>query len=318
LPPRPADPTDRAAALDYFSITLSHPRWLAGRWLDRLGFDTAETWMKFNNTAAPLTLRANRLVTTPEALTKHLDDEDVRVRPGEFAPDALRVEEGYPLRGEGLANGWFVVQDEASQLVAIAAAARPGIRVLDACASPGGKTTAMAAAMDGRGLIVASDLRNRRVQLLRQTVQAARASRIAIVQTDLLNPLPFAASFDLVVVDAPCSGLGTLRRDPDIRWRRSEHDLPALAAAELRMLRNAAAVVAPGGRLLYATCSSEPDENEAVADAFVASTDQFRPIDARAAAPALAEAVVDRRGHLRTEPHRHGLEAFFAANFRRM
>ena len=318
LPPRPADPADRAAALDYFSVTLSHPRWLAGRWLDRLGFDTAETWMKFNNTAAPLTLRANRLVTTPEALTKHLDDEDVRVRPGEFGPDALLVEEGYPLRGEGLANGWFVVQDEASQLVAIAAAARPGIRVLDACASPGGKTTAMAAAMDGRGLIVASDLRNRRVQLLRQTVQAARASRIAIVQTDLLNPLPFAASFDLVVVDAPCSGLGTLRRDPDIRWRRSEHDLPALAAAELRMLRNAAAVVAPGGRLLYATCSSEPDENEAVADAFVASTDQFTPIDARAAAPALAEAVVDRRGHLRTEPHRHGLEAFFAANFRRM
>lgn len=318
LPPRPADPTDRAAALDYFSVTLSHPRWLAGRWLDRLGFGTAEAWMKFNNTAAPLTLRTNRLVTTPEALTKHLEDEDVRVDPGEFAPDALRVEEGYPLRGEGLANGWFVVQDEASQLVAIAAAARPGSRVLDACASPGGKTTAMAAAMEGRGLIVASDRRNRRVQLLRQTVQAARASRIAIVQTNLLNSLPFAAAFDLVVVDAPCSGLGTLRRDPDIRWRRSEHDLPALAAAELTMLRNAAAVVARGGRLLYATCSSEPDENEAVADAFVASTDQFTPMDARDAAPALAEAVVDRRGHLRTEPHRHGLEAFFAASFRRM
>jgi 16S rRNA (cytosine967-C5)-methyltransferase len=318
LPPRPADPTDRAAALDYFSVTLSHPRWLAGRWLDRLGFDTAEAWMKFNNTAASLTLRANRLVTTPEVLTKLLDDEDVRLRPGIFAPDSLQVEEGYPLRGEGLANGWFVVQDEASQLVAIAAAARPGIRVLDACASPGGKTTAMAAAMEGRGLIVASDLRNRRVQLLRQTVQAARATRIAIVQTNLLNPLPFAPVFDLVVVDAPCSGLGTLRRDPDIRWRRSEHDLPALAAAELTMLRNAAAVVAPGGRMLYATCSSEPEENEHVADAFVASTEQFTPIDARDAAPALVEAVVDRRGHLRTEPHRHGLEAFFAANFRRM
>ncbi len=317
LPARPTDPTDRGAVLDYLSVTLSHPRWLAERWLDRLGFETSQTWMTFNNAAAPLTLRANRLVTTPAALARTLDDENVRVRPGAYAPDALVVEEGYPLRGEGLANGWFVVQDEASQLVAMAAGAAPGLRVLDACASPGGKTTAMAAAMEGRGLIVASDRRDRRIQLLRNTVRATRAPRVDIVQANLLTPLPFGAIFDLVVVDAPCSGLGTLRRDPDIRWRRSEHDLPSLAAAELTMLKHAAAAVAPGGRLLYATCSGEPEENEGVADAFVADTPDFTPLNLREVIPAMPTAVIDRRGHLRTEPHTHRLEAFFAAMFRR-
>jgi 16S rRNA (cytosine967-C5)-methyltransferase len=306
------------AALDYLSITLSHPRWLAARWLERLGFETAESWMQFNNAAAPLTLRTNRLVTTGEALTRHLEAEDVRVHPGAFAPDALIVDEGYPLRGAGLSDGLFVVQDEASQLVALATGATPGLRVFDACASPGGKTTAMAAAMEGRGSIIASDLRDRRIQLLTQTVRTARASHVAIVQTNLLKPLPFAAVFDLVVVDAPCSGLGTLRRDPDIRWRRNEHDIPVFAAAELTMLQHAAAVVAPGGRLLYATCSSEPEENEGVADAFALTMPAFAPLDLRESAPALPAAVVDARGRLRTEPHRHGLEAFFAAGFRRM
>jgi 16S rRNA (cytosine967-C5)-methyltransferase len=313
LPPRPADPGDREGALDYLSITLSHPRWLAARWLDRHGFAATETWLQFNNTPAPLTLRANRLKIAPPDLIARLAAEDVRVRPATFAPDAFLVEEGAPLRGAAYDEGLFVVQDEASQLVALAANAAPGTMVLDACASPGGKTTAMAASMDGRGSIVASDLRDRRIQLLRRTVAVAGAPNVFIVQANLLKPLPFARRFDLVVVDAPCSGLGTLRRDPDIRWRRTEQDLTALAAAELTMVRNAAEAVAPGGRLVYATCSSEPEENDGVADAFLAGAPDFAPVDARTASPDLPAAVVDARGRLRTEPHRHGLEAFFAA-----
>jgi len=317
LPARPSDASDRDAALDYLSVTMSHPRWLAARWLERFGLEIAERWTQFNNTPARLTLRTNRLTTTPEDLVRRLDDQDVRVISGVYARDALIVEKGYPLRGEGLTEGWFVVQDEASQLVAIAAAVGPGMRVLDACASPGGKTTAMAAALERRGFIVASDRRDRRIQLLRQAVRSARAEHVGIVQTNLLEPLPFGAVFDLVVVDAPCSGLGTLRRDPDIRWRRREYDLSALAAVELTMLENAAAVVAPGGRLLYATCSSEPEENEGVVDAFRLTNPLFAELDLRAAAPALPAAVIDSRGHLRTTPDAHGLEAFFAAMLRR-
>ena len=129
--------------------------------------------------------------------------------------------------------------------------------------------------------------------------------------------MPFTRPFDCVLVDAPCSGLGILRRDPDIRWRRRESDLALLAAAQLQMLGQAADAVANGGRLIYATCSSEPEENEAVADAFLAGTPQFTAVDARRASDDLPAAVVDSRGHLRTLPHVHGLEAFFGAVFRR-
>lgn len=317
LPCRPADPADREAALAYLSITLSHPRWLAERWLDRFGLDIADTWMRFNNEAAPLTLRANRFRMTPENLSNRLAAEDVRVHRGRFAVDALVIDEGHPLRGDGLDQGWFVVQDEASQLVGMLASPGKPARVLDACASPGGKSTAIAASMEGRGLVVACDVRARRIELLRRTIAATGAPNIRVVQADLLKPLPFSRGFDLVVVDAPCSGLGTLRRDPDIRWRRRDDDLTTLAAAEITMVQRAADAVGPGGRLVYATCSSEPEENEGVVDAFLGSTGDFTPLHAHAAAPALPEAVVDSRGHLRTEPHRHGLEAFFGAAFER-
>jgi len=317
LPPRPGDAADRSSVLDYFSITLSHPRWLAARWLDRFGFEGAEAWLKFNNAPGAVTLRTNRLQLTPQQLIARLALEDVKTHPATFAIDGLIVDEGYPLRGKGLEEGWFVAQDEASQLVAMLAGEHVSGSALDACASPGGKTTALAAAMGGQGLLVACDVRERRIDLLRRTVAAARASNVRIVQADLLKPLPFRAAFACVLVDAPCSGLGTLRRDPDIRWRRREADLDTLAAAELTMLQHAAERVAPGGRLIYATCSSEPEENEGVADAFLASTPRFVPVPAHHTHPALAETLVDARGHLRTEPHRHGLEAFFAAVFER-
>lgn len=317
LPARPVDPDDRHAVLEYFAIALSHPRWLAERWYDRFGFDVAERWMQFNNAPARLTLRANRLRVTPQALRDRLAELEVTTAPGRFARDALIVEEGHPLREPGGEQGLFVVQDEASQLVALLAGPHPGWRVLDACASPGGKATAIAASLDEGGRVVACDVRERRVNLLRRTVEAMGTTNILIVQADLLSPLPFAATFDCVIVDAPCSGLGTLRRDPDIRWRRREADLATLADRQRQMLRHAAQVVTPGGRLVYATCSSEPEENEHVADAFLQQSSDFVVVDARRAHPVLPALVIDNRGHLRTAPHLHGLEAFFGAVFER-
>jgi 16S rRNA (cytosine967-C5)-methyltransferase len=316
LPPRPQDPGDRPAATLYLSVTLSHPRWLVERWYHRFGFEATERWLQFNNAPAPLTLRANRLRTTPAALAEHLAQEKVVVTPGRFAPDALIVERGHTLRAANA--GLFVVQDEASQLVPLLAGARPGARVLDTCASPGGKTTALAAAMEPGGLLVACDVRDRRMDLLRRTVEATGASSVRLVQADVLKPLPFSRRFDCVLVDAPCSGLGILRRDPDIRWRRREEDLAPLAAAQLVMLQHAAAAVAPGGRLIYATCSSEPEENESVAAAFLAASPEFAPVALNrdpTALPAAVVPVIDVRGHLRTYPHVHGLEAFFGAVF---
>jgi len=317
LPPRPGGAVDRDAALDYLSITLSHPRWIAARWLDRLGFDDAERWMLFDNAPGSMILRANRLRTTRDDLSALLADEGIHAHPSRYAPDALVVDDGNPLRSTTADRGLFFVQDEASQLVALLAGDAPPPRVLDACASPGGKTTAIAAAMEGRGLLVATDVRDRRIDLLRRTVAASGAVNVRVVQADARVPLPFSSPFDCVLVDAPCSGLGTLRRDPDIRWRRHESDLPVLAASELTMLQRAADAVAPCGRLIYATCSSEPEENEGIADAFLMTTPGFRPVPADAASARLPHDVVDRRGHLRTLPHVHGLEAFFAAVFER-
>jgi 16S rRNA (cytosine967-C5)-methyltransferase len=319
LPPRPSDPSNRQAALEYLSTTLSHPEWLVTRWYDRMGFDATERWLQFNNQPASLTLRVNRLKATPDALVARLASDGVPTISGRFAPDALIVDSSgaaSALQSSSWTDGWFIVQDEASQLISTLARPRPGDRVLDTCASPGGKTIALAAGMGDRGLLVACDVREKRVALLRRTVTACGASAVRIVQADAAMPLPFTAQFDLVLVDAPCSGLGTLRRDPDIRWRRREEDLPALAAVQRQMLRHAADAVAPGGRLIYATCSSEPEENEAVAAAFAASARDFVPVDASTIAGVPA-AVVDPRGHLRTAPHLHGLEAFFGAVFER-
>jgi 16S rRNA (cytosine967-C5)-methyltransferase len=195
------------------------------------------------------------------------------------------------------------------------------MKVLDACASPGGKTTAMAAMAGDRAQIVATDVRSARMQLLRETVSISGARNIRVLQADLEAGLPFGAEFDVVFVDAPCSGLGTVRRDPDIRWKRAETDLVPLAHAQLNMIRNAATAVRPGGRLIYATCSSEPEENERVVSSFVAENGKFALIDLRSERPAgfdVLDPVIDDRGVLRTLPHEHGLEAFYGAVLRRV
>src|SRR5207237_4737423 len=162
------------------------------------------------------------------------------------------------------------------------------------------KTTAIAAAMEGQGLVVACDVRRRRIDLLRTTIDSTAAPNVRIVQADPLRPLPFSDRFDLVVLDAPCSGLGTLRRDPDIRWRRSPDELDDLAGRQLEMLQRAAAVLRPGGRIIYATCSSEPEEDEDVVTAFLSSHPDFRLAPERV--PSGLAAFTTPGGHFRTLP----------------
>ena len=311
-------PLPAAPPIDLLSITLSHPRWLAERWLARHGAADAERWARFNNAPAALTLRANTLVTTREALARDLASADVQTEPTRFAPDGLIVTAGNPLLTPLAGTGVFVVQDEASQLVGLFTAASPGERVLDACASPGGKTTQMAAMMRDQGTIVAADVRGRRLELLSRAVAASEARGIRVVQADARGAPPYRASFDAILLDAPCSGLGTIRRDPDVRWRRTEADLPALAAAQLEMLSSLAAVVRPGGRIVYSTCSSEPEENEEVVEAFLAAHPAFARVTPQAFTDRRdLSGLLDGRGALKTLPFRDGLEAFYAAELRR-
>ena len=327
LPPRPDTSsntgsnaaTDRAAALAYLGVTCSHPEWLVARWLERHGFDASERWVRFNNEMPRLTLRVNTLRGSRDAVAAALRAAGVETTPTRHAPDGLIVTAGNPLRAPddnssfGSFSGSFFVQDEASQLVSLVVAARPGERVLDLCASPGGKTVAMAADARDTCVLVACDVRAHRVRLLRDMVRTSGAACIRVAHVAASGPLPFAQVFDRVLVDAPCSGLGTIRRDPDIRWRRSERDLARCALDQRALLERAAVLVRPLGRLVYATCSSEPDENEAVVDAFLSAHDEFELVDLHEDASPRLVPVLDERGMMRTLPFAHGLEAFFAA-----
>jgi 16S rRNA (cytosine967-C5)-methyltransferase len=302
LPRRPGQDASDEDWGAYLAISLAHPRWLVDRWVARYGREATEAWETFDNSPAPLTLRANTLRISRDDLAARLHDAGVVTERCTRARDGLVVRSGNPLATALAHSGAFFIQDEASQLVAEFADARPGERVLDACASPGNKTTAMAAHMRDDGVIVACDVRERRVRLLDRTIRESGSRAVRIAALDASRPLPFGAAFDLVLIDAPCSGLGVLRRDPDIKWRRSWEDLPPLAALQRQMLAAAAAVVRPGGRIVYSTCSSEPDENEDVVAGFLAETPGF-----------------EKSGDpLRTLPFGDGLEAFYACRLIRV
>ncbi len=311
LPPRPEDPRNRAEAVAHLSITHSHPDWLVARWLDRYGFEAAEAWVRFNNEPPSLTVRVNRLRAARADVQVALAAEGIDTKPTRYAPDGLIVVSGNPLHRR--LDGLFFVQDEASQIVPLVVGARPGEHVLDVCASPGGKTVAMAADMTDAGSLVACDVRRTRVALLHDMIRVSGSRNVRVVHIAQAGNLPFRSVFDRVLIDAPCSGLGTIRRDPDIRWRRREGDLAIFADEQLALLRRAASVLRPGGRLVYATCSSEPEENERVVDRFLSLEDRFHLLDLREHAPEGVRELLDDRGMLRTLPFLHGLEAFFAA-----
>ncbi|HXT69865.1 MAG TPA: transcription antitermination factor NusB [Vicinamibacterales bacterium] len=296
LPRRPERRGTRDSALNYLSVTLSHPRWLVSRWLDRLGFEQTERWCQFNNSSPAVTVRLIDGAPLPDWT------------PARFVPGAFQLPAGALGRLDPIVRDSLMVQDEGSQLVAAAAGVQPGDRVLDLCAAPGGKTIIFSTAAGPKGQVVASDVRPARVHLLRAMIQRAGLD-VPVLALDGESGLPFGATFDRVVVDAPCSGLGTLRRDPDIKWTREEAGLPAFAERQARLLDQATTAVRPGGHLVYATCSSEPEENESVIDAFLTRTPAFR----LAAVDSVDAQLVTARGFLSTLPPRDELDAFFAA-----
>ena len=314
LPKHPADTAPRARWLEYLTISLSHPAWLVERWIDRYGAKDTEAWCLFNNRTPDVVVRPRAGISATELLHS-LQSRDVHATPARYVPDAISLPPGAlgRLAPDDLER--IHVQDEGSQLVARAVAARPGERVLDLCASPGGKTMVMASdlgltnATPMPGLI-AADHRPARVRLLAETLQRAHVP-VPIVRLDARGPLPFAAEFDAVLVDAPCSGLGTLSRDPDLKWSRTASQLHGLAADQRRMLRAAADAVRPGGRLIYATCSSEPEENIDVVTEFLGEDRRFglEPVAASGVPPRM----IDARGCLATLPYRDALDSFFGA-----
>jgi 16S rRNA (cytosine967-C5)-methyltransferase len=289
---------DRDPLVAHLSIVHSHPGWLVERWLARYGEANTEAWLAFNNHPAAMCLAVNRHFTSREALAAELAAAGVDTTPTVRAQHGLSVIDGRALATEAFNQGLFVVQDEASQLIAELVRPAPSHRVLDLCASPGGKTLALSASA---AHVTACDVREPRVRLLSRTLERCRVPNVSISLVPGQGELPFARhAFDLVLIDAPCSGLGTIRRDPDIRWRRSPADLERFAADQRALLARTADLVKPGGALVYATCSSEPEENDDVVNGFVDGHDDY---------------TIQQRHQ--TLPFADGLEAFFGAVLRR-
>ena len=316
LPARPASLEDREGWLAYLSIALSHPEWLVTRWLDRYGPDAVERWCRFNNMPPRVTFRLRPGVDRATFLAR-LAAAEVPAEPAAYTANAVHVLAGGASRVPPDLHDDAVIQDEGSQLVGHVTAGCRGERVLDLCASPGGKTMLVSESIPAPLQVVACDLRPTRVALLRAMLERGQQPA-SIVRLDAGAPLPFGAVFDTVLLDAPCSGLGTLRRDPDLKWSRRPGDLEALARSERRLLDRAATAVRPGGALVYATCSSEPEENEQVVAAFLSAHPGFTaaPVSFPPAVTGSTE-LLDADGRLQTLPFRHDLDAFFAAVLRR-
>ena len=287
--------------IEWLAVDASHPVWLIERWVKAIGMEEAKEFA-YGNNMVPLTVfRVVRMRADQEEVLSKLRAAGASLARSYLAEDAWRISQGTSMLRELSAAGQIYLQDEASQLVPQLLNVEPGERVLDLCAAPGGKTTLMADRAGDRAMIIAADRSSSRMATVIATSSLHGLKSIKPVILDATEQLPFkAGAFDKVLVDAPCSGTGTLGRNPEIRWRLSAADISAFAEKQKKILERAAEAVKPGGRLVYSTCSVEPEENEEVIEEFLRRNDRFRIVDT-----------------VRTWPQRHGCDGFFMAVLQR-
>lgn len=296
------DPAEKIA------VQTSHPRWLIERWIESFGPATADSFARANNQQPPTAFRVVARQATEADVISRLTAAGAKLAQSSIAPGAWRINGATALLRELATSGQIYIQDEASQLVAQSLNVQTGQRVLDLCAAPGGKTTLIADRVNDDATIIANDYSPVRLETLGRSIAKQQLRSIQLMVVDAGSELPFPPdSFDRVLVDAPCSGTGTLRHNPEIRWRLTPADIEELAQQQQKFLRNVANVVRPGGRLLYSTCSVETEENEDVVRAFLEDDRRFVP------APVSSDGATT----LRTWPQTEGCDGFFMAAFER-
>jgi 16S rRNA (cytosine967-C5)-methyltransferase len=313
-------PTGIAGA-EQLGILHSHPTWMVERWLARFGEERTVALLEASNRAPRLSCALHDLARRAE-IFEGLRSAGLRVEPGQILQSAFAVSGGSPSRTLAFREGAISIQDEASQVVPLLLGVRAGERVLDLCAAPGGKTSALARAAGAGGLVVASDRHAHRLLAMREQFKRLGLRDVRFVELDAARRLPFGIQFDRILVDAPCSGTGTLARHPEIRWRLRPEQLTEFHSLQSALLRWTLERLAPGGTLVYSTCSLEAEENERVVEDVLRNFRAVQLLSVGKVAGALdgklvagldARGLFDAAGYFRTLPGVQGTDGFFAA-----
>lgn len=306
---------------DTLSIRYSFPIWMVEHFIREYGMTTTEQLLASSNIAPHSSIRVNKLKTTTATLIDKLAKDDIVAKPSPLAEDGLIVEQGGHLAAHGLfKEGLFSMQDESSMLVAEVLDAKSGMRVLDACAAPGGKTMHIAERMQGKGTIYANDLYEHKAELIKQQAERLGLYNIEVSASDasLLDQKFEAESFDAILLDAPCSGLGVIKRKPEIKWTKQPEDITEIAQIQARLLQVVSKLVKVGGTLVYSTCTMAKAENEQQLQQFLAQNPQFKldpNWDKALLARLKQQGVVDDsfQGYIQVLPQQANSDGFFIA-----
>jgi 16S rRNA (cytosine967-C5)-methyltransferase len=321
-PPLDANP------IEHIAISLSYPTWLVKRWLQTRGVSWTLAFCRASNQIAPLALRVNSLLTQREEVSRSLEENGIAATVSKIAPDGLVLENrtitAFDTPGEQtlkdvLNREDIYVQDESAMLVPYLLSPADAQFIADLCAAPGGKTAHLAHLMGNAGKLIAVDVSAEKIAFLQKNCRRIGAHNVETRVMDAAKAdLEFIKTADAVLIDAPCSGFGTLRRHPDIRWNKSFEQVRALSEVQYNLLKNAAQHIKPGGVLVYSTCSIEPMENEEVIQRFLADFPMYKVENARRFLPDIPLSAITPQGFLQTLPHEHGVDGAFAARLRRV
>lgn len=308
--------TNPAAAI---AARHSQPEWLAEQWIGQLGVIEAQQLAEASSQQPPLTLRVNTLRSNRDQLLQEFTAQGIEAAPCRYSPDGIVMTGRHMVSAlPGFDAGLFAVQDEASQLASRLLGAEPGERVWDACCAPGGKSCHIAQQMDDRGELIATDISRSKLTLVQDSLRRLGITSVSTAVADLHQPETFPdGDFDRILLDAPCSGLGVIRRNPEAKWRLFSGDITRLAAVQKTLLKHAAVKLKPGGTLLYSTCSTSEAENELVVEDFLLHNPGFVLENLNDLFPAWSN-LIAFYGMFRVWPHRHNMDGFFAARIRRV
>lgn len=262
-----SDPIER------LSIETSHPKWLVERWIDHYGFDVAEAICRENLVRKPMSVRVQPLRITRQEVMNQLSEEGFKVRPSAFSSQGIMIEKGNILYTDLFNQGLLTIQDQSSMLVAEMLDVKPGMQVLDTCSAPGGKVTHIAEKMEDKGMIHAFDLHKKKLKLINEKTSSLQLSIIETYHSDArhLGELLKKESYDRILVDAPCSGLGVIRGKPDVKYSKQRKDIERLATIQLDILTSIAPLLKKDGLMIYSTCTIDKEENEYVVKKFLES-----------------------------------------------